>query len=201
MTTQNRISWLNIKFLALLAGCALVPTLAQAHHLPGETNGFVGGLNHPVHGWDHILAMVAVGLWASQLGGRALWLVPATFVSLMAAGGMLGMMGVPVPGVETGILVSVLGLGLLIATAARLPLAASMAVVGLFAIFHGQAHGAEIPVAASGLSYGFGFVVSTAGLHACGLGMGLLAQKRFAIPAVRLAGAAIALGGLCLWLF
>ena len=139
--------------------------------------------------------MVAVGLWAAQLGGRALWLVPAAFVSLMTVGGALGMAGVPVPMVETGILLSVLLLGVLIAAAVRLPLAASMAVVGLFAIFHGHAHGSEIPVAASGLAYGLGFVLATAVLHGCGLGLGLLAQKKFTAPALRFAGAAIARGG------
>jgi urease accessory protein len=144
--------------------------------------------------------MVAVGLWAAQLGGRARWLVPASFVSMMTVGGALGMMGVNLPLVETGILVSVLVLGILIAAAARLPLAASMAVVGLFAIFHGHAHGAELPAAASGISYALGFLLATAGLHACGLGLGLLAQKRIHAPALRYAGAAIALTGICLCL-
>jgi urease accessory protein len=199
MKTQNRNPWLNFKLLSLFGAMALAPALAQAHHMPGQATGFASGLNHPLHGWDHILAMVAVGLWAAQLGGRALWLVPAAFVSLMTVGGALGMGGVPVPGVETGILVSVLALGLLIATAARLPLAASMALVGCFAIFHGHAHGAEIPAAASGLAYGLGFMGATAALHACGIGFGVLAQRQLAMPVLRYAGAAIALGGLCLW--
>ncbi|MDB6124398.1 MAG: hupE [Pedosphaera sp.] len=197
MKTQIRNS---SKLKWLLALFALTPVLAQAHHLPGQSNGFASGLNHPIHGLDHILAMVAVGLWAMQLGGRAIWLVPASFVSLMAVGGVLGMAGVQVPMVETGIIASVLVLGILIATGARLPLVVSMAVVGLFAVFHGHAHGAELPKAASGVSFGFGFVLATIALHACGLALGLLAQKRFPIPAIRLAGAAIAIAGFCLWL-
>ncbi|MDB6110093.1 MAG: hydrogenase/urease accessory protein [Pedosphaera sp.] len=200
MKTQLRNPWFNFKLVAVLGSVSLLPALAQAHPLPGQANGFASGLNHPLHGLDHILAMVAVGLWAAQLGGRALWLVPATFISLMTVGGMLGMTAVPVPGVEAGILVSVLVLGLLVASAARLPLAASMALAGLFAIFHGHAHGTELPAAASGLSYGLGFVLASVGLHACGMGVGLLAQKRFTVPAIRFAGGAIALGGLCLWL-
>src|SRR4051794_14268348 len=200
MKTQTRNPWFNFKLVALLGSVALLPALAQAHPLHGTANSFSSGLNHPLHGLDHILAMVAVGLWAAQMGGRALWLVPATFVGLMTLGGMLGMLAVPLPGVEAGILVSVLALGLLIAAAARLPLAASMALVGLFAIFHGHAHGTELPAAASGLTYGLGFVLATIALHACGMGVGLLAQKRFTLPAIRFAGGAIALGGLCLWL-
>jgi urease accessory protein len=195
MTTRKRIS------LLVLSACAsLAPIVAHAHHLPGENGGFAAGLNHPIHGLDHILAMVAVGIWAAQLGGRALWVVPAAFVAAMAGGGALGMMGLQLPGVETGILVSVLVLGLLIAAGARLPLAASAALVGLFAIFHGHAHGMEIPAASSGLAYALGFVVATACLHACGVALGCLAQKRLPVPTLRYAGAAIALGGLCLWL-
>jgi urease accessory protein len=197
MKTQIRNS---SKLKWLVAFSALMPTLAQAHHLPGESSGFASGFTHPVHGLDHILAMVAVGLWAMQLGGRAIWMVPASFVSLMALGGALGMMGVQVPMVEAGIIASVLVLGVLIATAAKMPLVASMAVVGLFAMFHGFAHGMELPKAASGVSFGSGFVLATIALHACGLGLGLLAQKRFPLPALRLAGAAIAIAGLGIWL-
>jgi urease accessory protein len=200
MKNQIRNSSANFKLISGLALFALTPFLAQAHIVPGEANGFTSGLNHPLHGLDHILAMVAVGLWAAQLGGRSLWLVPATFVSLMTVGGALGMLGVHVPMVEAGILVSVLALGVLIAAKARLPLILSMAVVGLFAVFHGHAHGTEIPLAASGLSYALGFVFATATLHACGIGLGLLAQRRLAAPALRFAGAGIALTGVCMWL-
>jgi urease accessory protein len=199
MKTKTRISSFNLK-LALLALFALTPALAQAHPGHGPANSFAGGFSHPLHGLDHILAMVAVGLWAAQLGGRALWLVPAAFVSLMTVGGALGMAGVPVPMVETGILLSVLLLGVLIAASVRLPLVASMAVVGLFAIFHGHAHGSEIPVAASGLAYGLGFLLATAVLHGCGMGLGLLAQRKLTAPVLRFAGAGIAVAGVCLWI-
>ena len=132
-----------------LATLSLVfaPMLAHAH--PGhDASGFSAGVAHPVHGLDHILAMVAVGLWAAQLGGRAKWLVPASFISVMAIGGALGMAGMPLPFAEQGIFASVLILGVLIAAAVRLPLAASMAIVGLFALCHGHAHGLEMPTTA-----------------------------------------------------
>lgn len=195
MNTQTTKT--SFKTTSLLALLALVPVLASAH--PGHgTHGFASGFSHPLLGLDHILAMVAVGLWAAQLGGRSLWAVPATFVGVMSVGGMLGLLGVPLPMVEAGILASVLILGLFIATAVRLPLAASMLLVGAFALFHGHAHGTEIPATASGLTYGLGFVLSTATLHVCGLGLGLFAQNRLHAPVLRYAGAAIAVSGLCL---
>jgi urease accessory protein len=200
MKTQLRNSSFNLKSAGVLALFALTPLLAQAHPGHGPANSFAAGIGHPLGGLDHILAMVAVGLWAAQLGGRSLWAVPAAFVSLMTVGGVLGMMGMPLPMVETGILVSVLVMGILIAAAARLPLAASMAVVGLFALFHGHAHGTEIPLAASGLTYALGFVFATALLHTCGIALGIFAQQRFTAPALRLAGGAIAICGICLWL-
>lgn len=197
MNTQTKTFWKTASLLTLLT---LVPMLASAHPGHGMGNSFVGGFGHPLSGFDHLLAMLAVGLWAAQLGGRSIWAVPAAFVGMMSLGGILGMTGLPLPMVEAGILASVLVLGILIATAARLPLTASMALVGLFALCHGHAHGTEIPVATSGLAYGFGFVLATAALHVCGVGLGLLAHKRFSIPALRYAGAAIAVAGFCLWL-
>jgi urease accessory protein len=188
----------NCKFAAALAVLALTPVLAQAHPIPGEIHSFRGGFIHPLSGLDHILAMVAVGLWAAQLGGRALYLVPAAFVSLMAVGGAMGMAGVQLPMVEAGILASILVLGLLIAAAVRLPVAAGMAIVGLFALFHGHAHGTELPAAATGVTYAMGFMLATVLLHACGIGLGLLAQKKLPAPAVRFAGAAIVVAGVCL---
>lgn len=200
MRNGIRKSSLNGKPKLIVALLALTPFLAQAHPMHGQASGLASGLNHPFSGLDHILAMVAVGLWAAQLGGRSTWLVPAAFVSLMTVGGAMGMMGIYLPMVEAGILASVLVLGVLIAAAARLPLAASMAVVGLFAVFHGHSHGTEIPHAASGLAYAAGFVLATVALHACGIGLGLLVQKRLNAPALRAAGAAIAFAGICLWL-
>lgn len=189
----------TLKSSALLALLALTPTLAQAHPGHGMTNSFTTGFAHPLFGMDHVLAMVAVGLWAAQLGGRSRWTVPATFVGVMTLGGVLGMMGIRLPMVEAGIMASVMVLGILIAAAARLPMMASMAIVGIFALFHGHAHGTEIPASASGITYALGFILATAALHACGISLGMLAQKRLTIPALRFAGAAIALAGACLF--
>lgn len=183
---------------AAAALLALTPALAQAHPGHGDIRGFTGGFSHPLSGLDHILAMVAVGLWAAQLGGRALWAVPASFVGFMVVGGALGMAGVHLPMVETGILVSILVLGLLIAAAVRLPAVAGMGIVGLFALFHGHAHGTELPAAATGVLYACGFIVATALLHACGIALGLLAQKKLPAPAIRWAGAAIVVAGISL---
>ncbi len=184
--------------LTLLA--VLFPSLAHAHVGVGHTSGLLHGFSHPVSGLDHICAMVAVGLWAAQRGGRAVWLVPLTFVSVMAVGGFLGMAGVTVPFVEEGIVVSVLVLGVLIAAAARLPLVASVIIVGLFAIFHGHAHGAEMPQTASGFAYGAGFMLATALLHAVGIFIALFISRMGQVRFVRFAGGAIALCGVYLCL-
>lgn len=178
----------------LVAAALAVPALAQAHTGVDSASGLHHGLLHPFAGADHLLAMVAVGLWASQLGGRARWLVPTSFVGMMAAGAALALAGIAFPFVEQGIVLSVFALGLLIAAAARLPLAACMGLVGTFALFHGAAHGAEMPLAASGLAYGIGFTAATAALHASGIGMaGLLRRTKGEM--VRLAGAAVAGAG------
>ncbi len=174
---------------------------AYAHVIPGDVQGFGSGFAHPLHGLDHILAMVAVGLWAAQLGGRARWLVPASFVGVMVLGGALAMAGLRVPFAEEGILLSVLVLGILVAVAARFPLAASMAIVGLFAFFHGHSHGTEMPANAVGCAYGAGFVLATTMLHATGIMIGVSAQQFAKLPVVRWAGAAVAVAGVCLWAF
>jgi urease accessory protein len=150
-----------------------IPTVANAHTGIGDHNGFWHGLEHPIGGLDHILAMVAVGLWAAQIGGKALWLVPGSFVIAMTGSSVLGHFGLPLPGVEQAILASDFILGLLLLFAARLPLATSIGIVSILAIFHGYAHGAEMPETASGLTYGIGFIISTAALHLAGIGMGL----------------------------
>src|SRR6476659_1401554 len=137
------------KGLTIAAAVTLVPTAAFAHPGLGDAHGFVAGFAHPLGGLDHILAMVTVGIFAWQLGGRALWLVPAAFVAAMAAGGALAMTGVPVPMVETGIAASVIVLGAIVALGIKAPLAIAMGLVGLFAIFHGHAHGSEMPLAAA----------------------------------------------------
>jgi urease accessory protein len=162
-----------------------VPTVASAH--PGhEGAGFVHGLLHPLGGLDHILAMVAVGLFAARLGGRALWLVPASFVTAMALAGAVGMTGLALPHVEAGIALSILVLGAAIAFETTMPVAAAMALVAFFAVFHGYAHGAEMPETASGLAYGGGFLAATAALHAAGIGLGLLIGRGSALVSRRI---------------
>jgi urease accessory protein len=195
MNTTRQLFWL---WTAVCLGI-LSPSLAYAHVGVGETSGFISGLAHPLSGLDHICAMVGVGLWAAQRGGRAIWLVPLAFMGVMAVGGLLGMAAVYIPFVEPGILASVLILGIMIMMAIRLPLAASAALVGLFALFHGHAHGAEMPHTAAGLEYGLGFIVATGLLHACGIGLGLLTTRSNFAWVARYAGAAIVLCGIYLW--
>jgi urease accessory protein len=182
------------KILALATAIALAPTLAQAH-TGLHTDGFVAGLVHPFSGFDHLLAMTAVGFWAATLGGPALWIVPAAFIGVMTLGAVLGVQGVPLPAVEQGIAASVIALGLLIAFEVKIPAAAAALVVGLFAIFHGHAHGAEMPEMASPLGYGLGFGLATATLHAIGLGFGALRARVGGALVSRLAGAAVAASG------
>lgn len=179
--------------LALLA--AAFSTAAFAH--PGDHShiGFAAGFAHPLTGLDHLLAMVAVGLWASQLGGRALWLLPLTFPVVMAAGAALGFAGVTLPGVELGITASVLVLGAAIALTWRPSLAASLPLIGLFALLHGYAHGVELPAQASALDYAAGFVAATLALHLAGLAIGLAANRLPVRFAARTAGGAIAAVG------
>ena len=174
------------------------PSLALAHTGVGETTGLMHGFGHPIGGADHMLAMIAVGLWAAQIGGRALWIIPCTFVGVMVLGGVFGFSGIPVPFIEEGILISVLILGILIAGAFKLPLVFSSLIVGVFAIFHGYAHGAEMPVATSAASYAIGFAFATAMLHVAGMSLGMLMQKTNLYAVTRFAGGAIALSGVYL---
>ena len=191
-------NWISIRVVRsiLFALCILLPSLAYAHVGAGSTQGFISGVAHPVGGLDHLLAMVAVGIWAVQMGQRSIWVVPLAFVSVMALGGVSGISGMAVPLAEQGIIISVLALGILIAAAVRLPLAASVVIVGLFAVFHGYAHGTEMPETVSGMAYGLGFILSTVLLHACGIGSGFLMQRISGPQLVRIAGAAVtAFGG------
>ncbi len=154
------------------ASLALVPTMASAH--PGHDGGSLAqGFLHPLGGLDHILAMVAVGLLAARIGGRALWLVPASFVAAMAAGGLIGMAGIALPFGEIGIALSVIVLGGVVALRLTMPVAVAMGLVAFFAIFHGHAHGIEMPESSTGLAYGTGFVAATALLHGIGVALGL----------------------------
>jgi len=190
--------FLTIPVLAL-AGVLLLPGLAGAHIVPGTTHGFREGLAHPFTGLDHFLAMFAVGLWAAQYRGRAVWMIPLTFVGVMGLGGALGLAGAAMPGgqlgVEIGIAMSVLVLGTLIAGAARFKLSWSMGLVALFALFHGYAHGHEMPGAMSALSFSLGFMGATLLLHGLGLATGFYLQKE--TRAVRAVGAGIAVCSLC----
>jgi urease accessory protein len=154
------------------ASLALAPAAASAH--PGHDGAsLLSGLMHPLGGVDHIIAMVAVGLLAARLGGRALWLVPASFVATMAVAGLAGMAGAGLPYVETGITMSVVVLGAVAVFGVAMPVAVAMGLVAFFAVFHGYAHGAEMPETMSGLAYGAGFVAATAMLHGIGVGLGL----------------------------
>jgi urease accessory protein len=184
--------------LLMVGLIALFPLSAYAHPGHGAANAFTSGFSHPFGGLDHWLAMVAVGLWAAQMGGRALWIVPGAFMSLMLCGGVLAISGIHLPYVEAGILASIMVLGVLVAAAFKLPLAASAAIVGLFALFHGHAHGTEMPLAMSAASYSLGFVLATALLHALGIAGGIFLQQLNTDKAVRFAGGAIAVGGLYL---
>ncbi|MGV8839904.1 MAG: HupE/UreJ family protein [Bauldia sp.] len=184
--------------LGVVAALVLLPSAAFAH--PGHlgASGLAQGFAHPVTGLDHVLAMVMVGVLSWQLGGRALWLLPATFLAAMAVGGVLGIAGAEVPFAETGIAVSVIVLGAAVALGARAPLAVTMAVVGLFAIFHGHAHGVEMPAGAGGLSYGLGFLLGTALLHAAGVAAGFVigrAANRNGAAVTRAAGALAGVAG------
>ncbi|EJB02027.1 hydrogenase/urease accessory protein [Rhizobium leguminosarum bv. trifolii WSM597] len=183
--------------LLALAATAL-PAVAYAHPAIGEAAGFSHGFAHPMSGLDHILAMVMVGVFAFQLGGRATWLAPATFVLVMALGGVLGVAGIGLPFVETGIALSVVVLGAVIALNVKAPLAAALGLIGLFAVFHGHAHGAEMPEDASGAAYALGFLVATALLHAAGLALGYVigrAGERRGAFVTRAAGSVAAIAG------
>jgi urease accessory protein len=192
------------RFLQLATLAAfLAPTAALAHVGVGNSSGFMHGFMHPLRGLDHQLAMILVGVFAYQLGGRALWLVPLTFVSVMALGGFLGVAGIPVPFVEIGIALSVIMLGAVVAFGVKAPLAVAMGAVGLFAIFHGHAHGSEMPLDASGFEYGIGFMLATAALHAVGIFIGFLigvSGRTFGNNVYRLAGGLASVAGVALLL-
>lgn len=186
--------------LLVLLLLMLTPAAARAHVTGGEAAGFLAGLRHPVSGLDHVLAMVSVGIWGAQLGPPAVWLLPVAFPMMMAFGGFLGLAGVPLPGVEIGIAVSAILLGLAVAREARPKLAAAVALVAFFAVFHGHAHGTELPAGQNGLLYSIGFVVATGCLHAAGIAIGLVGRFRVGRVALRVAGAAVAAAGFAfLW--
>jgi len=175
---------------------AALPGVAEAHTGHGAAFSFSSGFLHPFGGLDHVLAMIAVGLLAAQLGGRALWLVPGTFVTVMALAAAAGVSGLPLPGTEYGILLSIIAISLPVAFALGMPVALAMALVGVFAIFHGHAHGAELPAGAEAAPYVAGFALATALIHAAGISFGLaLGGLTIGRPALRIAGGAIVLAG------
>jgi len=187
------------KTLLAAATAILTPGVAFAHTGVGDTSGFIHGFGHPISGLDHILAMVMVGVFAWQLGGRALWLVPMTFVVIMSIGGALGIAGIGVPFVEIGIALSLVVLGAIVALNVKAPIAAAMGLVGLFAIFHGHVHGAEIPEDAAGFAYATGFMIATALLHLAGITAGFLigrAGEHYGSVLVRMAGGFASVAGL-----
>lgn len=175
---------------------ALVALPAQAHVGQGDVGGgLVAGFLHPILGLDHLVAMVAVGIWGAQLGRPAIWVLPVTFPLVMALGGVLGILEVPIPGVEIGVAASAIVLGAMIAFAVRPPLSLAGLIVAVFAIFHGYAHGAELPASANAVSYAFGFVVATGLLHAIGILIGAIKRWTWGPALLRVAGALIAIVG------
>ncbi len=183
----------------LAAGTAvvlwLVPHIAEAHVVQGNSSGFRTGFAHPLTGPDHFLAMFAVGLWGAQMGGRQVWTLPVAFPLIMVGGGILGILGVPIPGVETGIALSVVALGVAIALAWHAPEWVALLLIGIFAVFHGHAHGTELPRAADPADYAIGFVVATGMIHVVGIGVGLGLNRPLGGRLTRGLGAVIVLGG------
>lgn len=180
----------------LLLACALLwPMAAWAHVITGAAGGFLSGLSHPVSGLDHVVAMIAVGLWGAQLGRPAIWVLPVAFPLIMACGGMLGLMGIPLPGVEIGIAFSAVVLGALVLGQVRLPLPAAVVIVGCFAIFHGHAHGTELHAGANAMLYSLGFVIATGLLHLVGIAIGVVERWELGSRALRGTGALVMAAG------
>ena len=189
-TRQSTMRWLT-----LLVPMLLWAQVALAHPQAGEAKGFLTGFRHPISGLDHVLAMVAVGLWGAQLGSPAIWLLPVAFPMVMALGGTLGLMGIPLPGVEYGIAASAILLGAAVMFEVRPPLAFAAVLVAFFAIFHGHAHGTELPPGESGLLYSIGFVIATGCLHGVGISIGVVHRWMWGQRMLRVAGAFVAVGG------
>lgn len=194
------ISRLPLAAVVSAFGAALlmvaVPGVAEAHILQGEAGGFLHGFEHPLSGLDHLLAMFCVGLWGAQMGGRAVWSLPIAFPLIMVLGGMMGIAGVPLPAVESGIALSIVALGLALALVWRPPEWLALLVIGVFAIFHGYAHGAELPTAADPADYAIGFVFATGLVHLAGVAVGLAFQRLRGGELSRALGGLIGLGGL-----
>ena len=184
----------------LVTAVLLMPTTCWAHIEQGQAAGFFTGMEHPWSGLDHILAMIAVGLWGAQLGIPALWVLPIAFPMMMTIGAMMGLVGIPVPGVEVGIALSAILLGLMVLFEVRAKLVVAAVLVGFFAIFHGHAHGTELPPGQSGLLYSMGFVIGTGCLHGVGILIGLLHRFSFGRIVLRGTGGFILAMG-CFFLY
>ena len=174
----------------------LWPLCSWAHVGSSEAGGFLTGLQHPISGFDHVMAMIAVGLWGAQLGTPAVWILPVVFPMMMAMGGNLGLMNIPLPGVETGIAFSAVILGLMVLAEARLKIPLAMVIIAFFAIFHGHAHGTELPTGQSGLLYSIGFVTATGCLHGMGIAIGLVHRWQIGRLVLRGAGSFVCAGGI-----
>ncbi len=194
---KKELRYLNsIVCLLMLAGYLFFTPSAQAHIQQGQAVSLLTGIEHPWSGLDHVLAMIAVGLWGAQLGNPAIWILPITFPLVMSFGAMMGLIGIPLPGIEIGIAVSALVLGIMILGEVRPKLIVSAIIVGCFAIFHGHAHGTELPAGQSGLLYSMGFVLATGCLHAIGIGIGLIHRWPIGKLALRGSGGLIAAMGI-----
>jgi urease accessory protein len=191
-------NWINAMIAAGIVLC-LAPS-AHAHMEHGQAAGFFSGFHHPWSGWDHIFAMVAVGIWGAQLGAPAVWLLPVVFPMVMSIGGFMGLIGIGLPGVEIGIALSAILLGAMVLgevkSRSTLFLLFAASLVGIFGLFHGHAHGTELPPGQSGLLYSIGFVIATGLLHALGITIGLIHRWPAGKLALRAAGAVIVVGGL-----
>lgn len=190
---------LRVAALTVTLVAAVAPAL-WAHEESGRAAGLLAGLYHPISGLDHVVAMVAVGLWGAQLGAPALWVLPVTFPMVMAFGGMLGLMGIPLPAIEVGVALSGVLLGAMVLLEARPSLWAAAMLVGFFAIFHGHAHGTELGAEQSAMFYSLGFVISTGLLHAAGITIGLVHRWPGGRHVLRVLGGGVAaVGMLFLW--
>lgn len=185
---------MTVRYIALIAA-ALAPSIALAHVETGQVAGFLAGFAHPISGMDHMLAMVAVGLWGAVLGPPAIWVLPVAFPLVMAVGGLLGLLGIPLPGVEIGIAASAIVLGTMVLAEIRPPVWIAALIVAVFAVFHGHAHGRELPEGAGALLYSLGFVVATGLLHAIGILLGAAHHWPTGRLALRGAGVGVALAG------
>jgi urease accessory protein len=193
--SERTLKKLQLFFPLLAALVLLTPAYAFAHVERGQATGLITGLQHPWSGLDHVLAMIAVGLWGAQLGNPALWILPVTFPIVMSMGAMLGLLGIPLPGIEIGIALSSILLGAMVVGEVRPKLFVAALLVGFFAIFHGHAHGTELPAGQSGMLYSMGFVIATGCLHGLGIAIGLVHRWPAGQLALRGAGAFIAIMG------